>query len=52
MMSLGIESSVNPDMVPDKVGLEIVGLVTVTFEMLVIRFVEDIIFNNSSLCAC
>ncbi len=48
VMSLGIESSVSPDMVPDRVGLEIVGLVTVTFEILVMRLVEEIIFNNSS----
>ncbi len=49
VMSLGIESSVSPDMVPDRVGLLIVGFVTVIFEMFVMRLVPEIIFNNSSL---
>lgn len=52
MMSFGIESSVRPDMVPEMVGFDMVGLVTVTLEMLVIRLVEEIMRNNSSLCAC
>lgn len=49
VMSLGIESSVNPEMVPEKVGFETVGLLTVTFEILVILLVPDISRNNSSL---